>query len=141
MNTYIGTKAIRAVPMTRIAYNQLRGWPLPADENGADEGYLVEYLDGGKGNVPGYSGYVSWSPKEVFDRAYRPLTDAVVADVRLSFNPSANPVVDELKLAAAAFLAAVAKATQGNPNGARCFALARTEAETACMWAVKGATA
>jgi hypothetical protein len=42
------------------------------DENGADEGYLVEYVDGGKGNTDHYAGYVSWSPADVFDRAYRP---------------------------------------------------------------------
>ena len=70
MKTYIGTKVVRAVAMTRFAYNALRGWMVPADENGADEGYLVEYLDGGKPNVPGYAGYVSWSPKEQFDKAY-----------------------------------------------------------------------
>ena len=70
---YIGTKMILAVAMTRLAYNELRGWKLPEDENGDDEGFLVEYLDGGKANVPGYSGYVSWSPKDVFERAYRRL--------------------------------------------------------------------
>ena len=70
---HIGTKLINAEPMTRAAYNEFRGWQLPADENGADEGYLVEYLDGGKPNVEGRSGYVSWSPKAVFDAAYRPI--------------------------------------------------------------------
>jgi hypothetical protein len=74
MQQYIGTKIIRAKPMTRQAYNDLRGWTLPADENGADEGYLVEYLDGGKPNHPGFKGYISWSPKEQFDDAYRPTT-------------------------------------------------------------------
>ncbi len=68
---YIGTKLIRAEPMTRQAYNDFRGWTLPADENGADEGYLVEYLDGGKPNVPTHEGYVSWSPKAQFENAYR----------------------------------------------------------------------
>ena len=38
---YIGTKMINAEPMTRAAYNVFRGWELPADENGDDEGYLV----------------------------------------------------------------------------------------------------
>lgn len=71
MNQYIGTKIINAKPMTRLEYNQFRGWELPADENGADEGYLVEYVDGGKANTKEYSGYVSWSPKDVFERAYR----------------------------------------------------------------------
>lgn len=69
---YVGTKLINATPMTRQAYNDFRGWQLPADEDGADEGYLVEYVDGGKANTDTYAGYVSWSPKDVFERAYRP---------------------------------------------------------------------
>jgi hypothetical protein len=44
---------------------------LPADENGDDVGYLVEYTDGGKPNTAQYAGYVSWSPKEQADNAYR----------------------------------------------------------------------
>lgn len=68
---YIGTKMINAEPMTRAEYNAFRGWELPADENGDDEGYLVEYLDGGKPNTATHAGYVSWSPKEQFDKAYR----------------------------------------------------------------------
>lgn len=71
MNTYIGVKLIRAKPMTRGEYNEFRGWTVPADENPADEGFLVEYLDGGQANTPQYDGYVSWSPKDVFARAYR----------------------------------------------------------------------
>lgn len=71
---FIGTKTVIAEAMTRAAYNEFRGWTLPADENGADEGYLVEYQDGGKPNVPGRAGYISWSPKEQFDNAYRPCT-------------------------------------------------------------------
>jgi hypothetical protein len=69
---FIGTKIIRAEPMTRAAYTTFRGWTLPANENGSDEGYLVEYLDGGKPNVGTHAGYVSWSPAEPFDNAYRP---------------------------------------------------------------------
>lgn len=73
---YIGTKMLLAVAMTRGDYVELRGWKLPENENGADEGYLVEYLDGGPANLPGYAGYVSWSPKDVFERAYRPIVTA-----------------------------------------------------------------
>ena len=72
MKKYIGTKIINAQPMTRASYNAMRGWTLPSDENGADDGYLVEYTDGGKANHPDFGGYVSWSPVDVFDRAYRP---------------------------------------------------------------------
>ena len=64
--TYMGVKLINAFPMNRQEYNDFRGWQLPADENGAEEGYLVEYLDGGKPNTGRFAGYVSWSPKEVF---------------------------------------------------------------------------
>ena len=74
MNHYIGTKAVNATPMTRAAYDTMRGWTLPADENGDDAGYLVEYTDGGKPNHPGFAGYISWSPKEQFEQAYRPTT-------------------------------------------------------------------
>lgn len=72
--TFIGTKVVHAKSMDRLAYNELRGWTLPADENGADEGYLVEYTDRVENppHVQGYEGYISWSPKEVFERAYRP---------------------------------------------------------------------
>ena len=68
--TYIGTKVIHALPMTRQAYNDYRGWQLPDNEDGADDGYLVEYVDGGKANDSRHAGYISWSPKDVFERAY-----------------------------------------------------------------------
>lgn len=68
---FIGTKIILALAMTRLAYNAYRGWELPADENGADDGYLVEYTDGGKPNHPEHAGYISWSPKAQLDNSYR----------------------------------------------------------------------
>jgi hypothetical protein len=68
--TYVGTKVVRALPMNRLAYNNLRGWDLPRDEDGTDEGYLVEYVDGGQANVQGFTGYISWSPKAVFEQSY-----------------------------------------------------------------------
>ena len=71
MQRYIGTKIVRMMPMTRLEYNQVRGWALPPDENGDDEGYLVEYQDGGEPNTPHFRGYVSWSPKAQADAAYR----------------------------------------------------------------------
>jgi len=71
LNTYIGTKRIKGLPMNRADYNIYRGWELPADENGADEGYLVEYLDSPTANHPKHEGYISWSPKKEFLDAYR----------------------------------------------------------------------
>lgn len=70
MKTFIGTKMVKASPMTRQEYNDYRDWELPSDENGTDTGYLVEYLDGGAPNHPDHEGYISWSPTEVFDAAY-----------------------------------------------------------------------
>lgn len=70
---YIGTKRVEAKPMTRGEYNKYRGWTIPADENPADEGYLVKYNDG----------YITWSPKKQFEEAYseigeKPLVDSVL---------------------------------------------------------------
>ena len=67
---YEGTKRVMARPMTRGDYNTYRGWTVPADENPDDAGYLVEYLDGGKANHRDHAGYISWSPADVFQRAY-----------------------------------------------------------------------
>jgi hypothetical protein len=61
--------------MTRAEYNVYRGWELPANENGGDEGMLVEYVDGGQANDSRHDGYISWSPKDVFNKAYRPTTN------------------------------------------------------------------
>ena len=72
MDRYIGVKVINAFPMDRKEYNELRGWTVPADENPDDAGYLVEYVDGGQANHPDFAGYISWSPQDVFERAYRP---------------------------------------------------------------------
>lgn len=73
MQQYLGTKPVNMKPMTRGEYDYFRGWPLPMDENEVDEGYLVEYIDGGQANTKEYAGYVSWSPKDVADRNYRPI--------------------------------------------------------------------
>lgn len=71
MTFYIGVKLVDLLPMSRQEYNDYRGWTLPADENGSDQGYLVEYSDGGKPNDPRHKGYISWSPKAQADAAYR----------------------------------------------------------------------
>ena len=58
--TYIGVKQLEATPMTRGDYNLYRGWHIPEDEKSSDPGYLVKYSDD----------YQSWSPADVFDKAY-----------------------------------------------------------------------
>lgn len=71
MQRYIGTKLINAIPMNRLEYLELRGWGLPDDEDGTDAGYLVEYINSPNSNVIGFAGYVSWSPAQEFEEAYR----------------------------------------------------------------------
>ena len=64
MQEYIGTKLIKAEPMTRGEYAKLSGRNSIMTEKGeseTDEGYHVRYEDG----------YESWSPKIVFERAYQ----------------------------------------------------------------------
>lgn len=71
MQRYIGTKLLNGEPMSLGEYNKLRGWLLPENEDGSNEGYLVEYLDGGEPNHEDFDNYISWSPKEQFENAYR----------------------------------------------------------------------
>ena len=71
MNQYLGTKLINAQPMTKGDYNAFRGWEHPQNEDANEEGFLVEYLDGGKPNIATHAGYVSWSPEPQFETTYR----------------------------------------------------------------------
>lgn len=66
MKRFNALKKVNATPMTRQAYNDYRGWTLPEGENGDDEGYLTEDIDGPI-NTDEFMGYVSWTPKEMFD--------------------------------------------------------------------------
>ena len=61
MKHYIGVKPIKAKPMTRFKYLEYHtGRTLGANAGTDQEGYLVEYPDG----------YLSWLPKEAFDRTH-----------------------------------------------------------------------
>jgi len=93
MKTYVGIKEIEATLMNRGDYNKYRGWQIPADENPADEGYLVKYPDG----------YESWSPKEVFEDAYReketnPLAVTALGMVSLDYKERFKAEYDQLKI-------------------------------------------
>lgn len=62
MPKYIGTKVVQAKPMTMTEAQNVLGREIkPATVE--EDGYLVKYKDG----------YKSWSPKSVFDAAYRKL--------------------------------------------------------------------
>ena len=57
MKNYIGTKEVKAQPMTSKEAIE-KGYKV---NNHTGDGYEVEYQDG----------YKSWSPKEVFEEAYK----------------------------------------------------------------------
>ena len=65
---YIGTKVVQAKHMNELEAMQYLGRQddiCKVESSGQTrDGYLVVYEDG----------YQSWSPKEVFERCYRPLT-------------------------------------------------------------------
>jgi hypothetical protein len=67
--------------MSLGAYNEYRGWTLPPDEQYDTEGYLIEYEPrlGEESNLKdkAHEGYVSWTPKQVFDEAYHSLLDSL----------------------------------------------------------------
>lgn len=61
--------------------------------------------------------------------------------VGITFNPSASPMVDEIKRRAAEFIDLLAPIAANREHpGARCASVAMTEIESAAMWAVKAAT-
>jgi hypothetical protein len=62
---FVGIKKVEAEAMTRGAYNEYRGWDVPADENPADEGYLTKSA----------AGHIQWQPKDVFESEYLELDD------------------------------------------------------------------
>ena len=68
---FIGTKTILATALTRQEYCDYRGWDVPTNEDPTEVVYLVEYLDGGGANDSRHQGYISMSPKEVFEGSYR----------------------------------------------------------------------
>lgn len=61
MPKYIGVKIIWAIPMTREAFEAKHGRNVGGDKHG--EGYEVAYE----------GGYQAWSPRDMFDAAYRPI--------------------------------------------------------------------
>jgi len=70
MDTYFGTKEIKAKAMTRHEFAIYVGKPLEADDTGHANGFLVEYVDSPNSNHENHKGYISWSPKGVFIKAY-----------------------------------------------------------------------
>lgn len=67
--THFGNVSIQTTPMTRSDYNELRGWELPRDEAGDEDGYLVQFTSG-------EIQHMTWSPKDVFDHYFAPAPGA-----------------------------------------------------------------
>nr|WP_326184913.1 DUF2829 domain-containing protein [uncultured Oscillibacter sp.] len=65
MKQYIGTKLVEAEPAIRIDGKHVESmdYPVNYDVAKVEDGYRVRYPDG----------YESWSPKDVFEEAYRPI--------------------------------------------------------------------
>lgn len=65
MKKYIGTKQVNAEPMNLGEFIKQTGRNpyanSPEEHNDNEDGYIVQYEDG----------YKSWSPKNVFEKAYR----------------------------------------------------------------------
>lgn len=82
--SYTGTKTVKAQPMT-AEEAQKSGARITDDtvaENDGRPGYLVEYPDG----------YRSWSPKEIFDAAYR-LSETYVDRMKIELEQLRNRIV------------------------------------------------
>jgi hypothetical protein len=142
---YQGTKRLYARPMSKQEYCDYRGWTVPENEDPHEPGYLVEYIDGGKGNDERHSGYISWSPADVFERTYRE-TVSSSSDDRTANNGVRHQyrvLTDEEKARMVAVKdagAALLDALEQHCSPSRETSLARTKAEEAVMWAVKGIT-
>lgn len=74
MNNYFRKSLVRAEKMTRLQYNNLRGWPVPLDEDGSDIGYIVEDINA-QGNTKEYEGYISWVPEQVFKNTFHKMNN------------------------------------------------------------------
>jgi len=85
LRPFVGTKKIKATPMTWGQYCELRGIPVTQDGNPGltpqTFGYLVEYPDAEHLNDPRFDGCgtsagdmvtISWSPSKVFVESYQP---------------------------------------------------------------------
>lgn len=68
------------------------------------------------------------------------VTPEALEAIRHKFNPSGLETVNRLKDVAAIYLSLIQKYQTEKPESGREFAVAKTEVQTASMWAVLGAT-
>lgn len=80
MEKYIGVKLIVATPMDAKEFSDESGKVVAGEE-----GYKVVYEDG----------YISWSPKDVFEKAYR--KENIIVNDASSDKPHEQRVIEESK--------------------------------------------
>jgi hypothetical protein len=68
MKVYVGTKIIQAMPMMEHEFISDGGKKKVAASRSNREGYKVVYPNG----------YQSWSPKDVFEQAYREISNGEI---------------------------------------------------------------
>lgn len=76
LKKYIGTKVVKARPMNEIDAESIGYARKNSDHHEYREGYHVQYTN------PDGSTYDSWSPKDVFEEAYRP-SDTVLDRLKI----------------------------------------------------------
>lgn len=64
---YIVSYRVTAIPMSRLQYNTLRGWQVPATENPDDAGVLVR-----RAATATEAEQVNWLPEAVFNAIAQP---------------------------------------------------------------------
>jgi len=57
---YSASYRVFASEMTRLAYNDYRGWQLPSDENPDDPGFILQDADD----------YITWLPVDKFNERF-----------------------------------------------------------------------
>lgn len=86
MDKYIGIKLIDAEPITLGEYNKFKGWTIPENEDPDSQGYKVKYSDD----------YISYSPKDVFEKSYLKVgpNPNLKTDISISKEMVENFIVD-----------------------------------------------
>lgn len=86
LKKYTGTKQVSAMPMTLGEFRTYSGRdPYSNSENPGNSymGYLVKYEDG----------YESWSPMEVFEKAYH-CTETYIDRLQIEYNTEAEKLIN-----------------------------------------------
>ena len=64
MQQHIGTKVVSSTPMTRAEYNEYRGWELPGNEDGRQQGSALACVTDGRTGRRLGTGGVTAEPKK-----------------------------------------------------------------------------